>query len=198
MLEIVEVQFGHRYMKVQFYKVLIQSILLYNCGTWGLTNTQIDRLEGCNRSLLRRLLGVFHPNKISCAKLYEKTKTELIYGRVLNQKWKLCRKVLEMDERTPAMHWFRGYFKCDRPKHLGKSNVTLVVSLMQDLKLVDVKLQNEKDFDRLQAIAKNNSGMEWEDLVERIFNAKKKELAERDIKKRARAQAKEIEELRFN
>jgi hypothetical protein len=185
-------------MKVQFYKTMIQSILLYNCGTWGLTNSQIDRLEGCNRRLLRRLLGIYYPNKISCAKLYEVTKTGPLFGRVLNRKWKLCRKVLEMDERTPAMYWFRKYFKYNVSKHLGKSNVTLVVSLMQDLKLADFELRKEDDFNRLQEKAKNNRGMEWEDLVEKIYNAKMKELADRDIKKRAKAQAKEIEELRFN
>ena len=81
---------------------------------------------------------------------------------------------------------------------MGRSNATLIVSLMQDLDLGGFKLQKEKDFDRLQEIAKNNSTMEWEGLVEKISNAKMKELADREVKKRAKAQAKEMEELMFN
>ena len=185
-------------VKVQFYKSFILSILLYNCGTWGLTNTQIDRLEGCNRAMLRRLIGCFYPNKISCEKLYEVTKTTLLYGQVMNRKWKLFRKVLEMDEAAPAMFWLREYFKCKLPRHRGKSNVTLAISLMKDLKLVGFTLCDENDLNRLQEIAKNNSTMEWEDLVERIVCAKTKELADRETKKRARAQATEMEELIFN
>ena len=34
-------------------------ILLYNCGTWLLTKTGVEKLDAFYRRLLRRVIGVF-------------------------------------------------------------------------------------------------------------------------------------------
>ena len=62
--------------KVKLYNALIKPILLYNCSTWALTKTQLKGLESFNRRLLRRVLGVFYPDYISCQEVYIRSNTE--------------------------------------------------------------------------------------------------------------------------
>ena len=44
--------------KLKLYKSLIKSILLYNCGTWGLTKHQEDQLNSFQRRQLCKILGI--------------------------------------------------------------------------------------------------------------------------------------------
>ncbi|RHY31560.1 hypothetical protein DYB32_003387 [Aphanomyces invadans] len=54
--------------RARLYKVYVLPVLLYNCGTWALTPTQLDGLEAFHRRQLRLLLGIFYPHRILAAR----------------------------------------------------------------------------------------------------------------------------------
>ena len=57
--------------RIKLYKSLVKSILLYNCGTWGLTKHQEDMLDAHHRKQLRRVLNIRYPTKIRNKRLCE-------------------------------------------------------------------------------------------------------------------------------
>ena len=154
--------------KVKFYNCLIKPILLYNCSTWGLTQGQIDGIESFNRRLLRRTIGIYFPMKIKAEKLYRKTNTTPLYGSIMQQKWNLIRKVLNMDSKVPALYWMQEYFSCKLPKYKGRSNNTLAISIKKDLERISIQLNSKKDFKKLQDIAKDFKNNTWDEMVENM------------------------------
>ena len=65
--------------KVRLHNAFIKPVLLYNCATWAPTRTQMKGIESFNRRLLRRFLGVYFPNHISCAEVYNQSGTVLYH-----------------------------------------------------------------------------------------------------------------------
>ena len=59
--------------KIKIYRALVKSVLLYNCGTWGVSTNVQQRLDAYHRRYLRRILGMKYPTRISNEKLYEVT-----------------------------------------------------------------------------------------------------------------------------
>ena len=59
--------------RVKLYNMLVKSILLYNCGTWGMTIQDEQQLDSFHRKQLRRILNIRWPHKIRNKKLYKKT-----------------------------------------------------------------------------------------------------------------------------
>ena len=50
--------------KIKIYRALVKSILLYNCGTWGVSLNVQQRLDAYHRRQLRRILGIRYPTHI--------------------------------------------------------------------------------------------------------------------------------------
>ena len=49
--------------RIQLYEALVIPILLYNCGTWGLTKQNLESLNIMHRKHLRNIIGVHWPEK---------------------------------------------------------------------------------------------------------------------------------------
>ena len=45
-------------IRIQSYQAIVESVLLYNCGTWALTVSLAERLDRAQRKMLRRILGL--------------------------------------------------------------------------------------------------------------------------------------------
>ena len=59
-------------IKIKLYKALVKSILTYNCGTWALAQTELNKLDAFHRKQLRKVLNIYYPTKISNKTLYKK------------------------------------------------------------------------------------------------------------------------------
>ena len=59
-------------IKIKLYQALVKSILTYNCGTWALALTELNKLDAFHRKQLRKVLNIYYPTKISNKKLYKK------------------------------------------------------------------------------------------------------------------------------
>ena len=49
--------------KIQLYKSLVKSILLYNCSTWALTLTEEEKINAFHRKQLKKVLNIKFPVK---------------------------------------------------------------------------------------------------------------------------------------
>ena len=59
--------------KIKIYRALVKSVLLYNCGTWGVSANVQQKLDAYHRRHLRRILGMKYPTRILNEKLYKVT-----------------------------------------------------------------------------------------------------------------------------
>ena len=50
-------------IKIKLYKSLVKSILTYNCGTWALAQTELNKLDAFHRKQLRKVLNIYTPQK---------------------------------------------------------------------------------------------------------------------------------------
>ena len=57
-------------IKIKLYKALVKSILTYNCGTWALAQTELNKLDAFHRKQLRKVLNIYYPTKNSNKTLY--------------------------------------------------------------------------------------------------------------------------------
>jgi hypothetical protein len=156
-------------LKIRLFKVLIESVLLYNCGTWALNNSQLDSLDAFYRGMTRRVVGIFYPNKISCNALYKRTGIDKLGPKVAKARILLFGKILRGDANSPGLFWLREFFRSDDlGRRRGRTALSLVQVLKNDLKLSDVELETMDDLDRLITIARHN-GDRWSSIVERII-----------------------------
>ena len=46
-----------RETKIKLYRTLVKSVLSYNCGTWALTKTEVEKLNAFHRQQLRKIIS---------------------------------------------------------------------------------------------------------------------------------------------
>ena len=54
-----------QHIRVQLYRAIVESVLLYNCGTWALPVALADRLDRAQRKMLRRVVGLKWSDKVT-------------------------------------------------------------------------------------------------------------------------------------
>ena len=74
--------------KLKIFNSNVESTLLYGSETWKTTSNILNKLQTFSNRCLRRLLGVYWPNTISNANLWEPTKQEPIETQIRRRKWK--------------------------------------------------------------------------------------------------------------
>ena len=92
------------------YRVIVESVLLYNCATWALTQKLSDRLDIAQCRMLRSILGIKWYDKISNDKLYKRCKVIPASLQVINARWRMFGHTLRMHECTPARQAMTYYF----------------------------------------------------------------------------------------
>ena len=73
--------------KLQIFNSNVKSTLLYSSETWKITNNILNKLQTFFNRCLRRLLGIFWPNTISNAKLWDLTNQDTIEIQIRRRKW---------------------------------------------------------------------------------------------------------------
>ena len=51
--------------RIRLYETLVKSVLLYNCGTWGVSKDDQRKLNSSHRRQLRKVIGIQWTHKIS-------------------------------------------------------------------------------------------------------------------------------------
>ena len=84
--------------KMLLYKTLVKPVLLYNCGTWGVTAATEKKMDAFHRKQLKRVLNIKYPTIISNEKLYEISKEKPISQTMRAARWKLLGHILRRDQ----------------------------------------------------------------------------------------------------
>ena len=121
--------------RIQLYETPVKSVLLCNCGTWGVSKDDQRKLNSFHRRQLRKVIGTQWPHKISNNKLYKITGTKPLPITITERRWKLLGHILRLPANCPARKAMRYYFE-ERANKIFRvrRRTTIVSTLNEDIK----------------------------------------------------------------
>ena len=78
--------------RIKLYEMLVKSVLLHNCRTWGVAKDEMRKLNSFHKRQLRKVIGIQRPHKISNNKLYKITRTKPLSITITKRRWKLLQE----------------------------------------------------------------------------------------------------------
>lgn len=98
----------NRKTKLRLFDCSVKSVLLYGSTTWGLTQTNIHKLQTFVNRCLRRILRIFWPNTISNNELLNATNNIKVEDEIKKRKWTWIGHILRRsddDITKAALQW---------------------------------------------------------------------------------------------
>jgi len=119
--------------RMRAYNAFVLPVILYNCGTWGVTDAVIEKLEVYHRRQLREVLGI-RKRELSNEELYKRCGTNRLKGDIAYARWSLFGHVLRLDRETPAQKAMDYYVELGEGEKepLGKQETMLPVLLFSE------------------------------------------------------------------
>lgn len=157
--------------KINLYKSLVKSILLYNCGTWALTITEEEKLNAHHRKQLKKILNIRYPTKITNKSLYKICQEKPLSLQILSARWGLFGHILRRDKDIPANKAARAYFIPHGKKLRGRPKTTLPTVLNRDLALIQhpIRLHSANDLAEITELAQDRR--HWRGITSQIEKA---------------------------
>ena len=173
----------HRTVKIkkrlQLYSALVKSVLMYNCGTWGMSMKDEREMNSFHRRQLRKVLKVKYPTTMRNKAVYEQTKTKPISVDITQARWKLFGHILRMKKDTPGRLAMKYYFQKPEgvKKYRGRKRTTIITTINNDIKRTakinsnfDIKpINSELDLRNVRVKAMNRK--HWQKRVKMITDA---------------------------
>ena len=156
------------HIRIQSYRAFVESVLMYNCGTWALTTSLAEKLDCFQRKLLRRVLGLKWSDKVTNESLYKKHNLVPPSIQVINARWRLFGHILRLNEQTSARQAMVSYFdeKKVYKRRSGKF-CTIATILSDEYKAVlGTSIKTKKEYDKVVEVAKDR--LKWKEIVESI------------------------------
>ena len=121
--------------RIKAYNALVLPVLLYNCGTWGVTGGVIEKLEVFHRRQLREVLGI-KTRDLHNVDLYERCGVSPLKHHIAWARWSLFGHTLRMARDTPAQVAMDFYCQSSTSdvKSDGRASTTLPVQLFNEYK----------------------------------------------------------------
>jgi hypothetical protein len=121
--------------RIRAYNALVLPVLLYNCGTWGVTGGVIEKLEVFHRRQLREVLGI-KTRDLHNVDLYERCGVSPVKHHIAWARWSLFGHTLRMARDTPAQVAMDFYCQSSKSdiKSDGRASTTLPVQLFNEYK----------------------------------------------------------------
>ena len=132
-------------------------ILLYNCGTWSLTKSDESVLNSFHHRLLRRVIGIFCPDKIKSEELYKRTGALELSQTIAYRRHTLLGHILRLNTEAPAQKAMDNYYMSTSKPLPGRPKTTLPAVLKKDLEARNLSLNSHEGILKLRKIAKNKS-----------------------------------------
>ena len=126
-------------VKMRLFHSHIQSIFLYNSELWTLTKKLESTVDVFQRNILRKILDIRWPKKISNNTIYETTKAETWSKTIKRRRLQWYGHLLRLPENTPAKEALKEArsFAC-KPK--GGQKLTWLKIIDRDLKDIQIKV----------------------------------------------------------
>ena len=154
--------------QIKLYKALVKSILTYNCGTWALAQTELNKLDAFHRKQLRKVLNIYYPTKISNKTLYKKCNEKSLATHILESRWRLFGHILRRNEEIPANKAMELYLHRTEKRFRGRPTTTLPVIINKDLSQIqdNLSLKSTDDLKYLRSLAQDRD--QWKTLTKQI------------------------------
>ena len=94
--------------KIKIYQSCVLSTLLYGSECWRMTDSDLSKLSSFHTKSLRRILGIFWPNKIANLNLLQKCNIDHMPDIILKRRWRWIGHLLRREEGCVskiALHW---------------------------------------------------------------------------------------------
>ena len=155
-------------IKIKLYKALVKSILTYNCGTWALAQTELNKLDAFHRKQLRKVLNIYYPTKISNKTLYKNCNEKPLSTHILESRWRLFGHILRRNEEIPANKAMQLYFHRTEKRFRGRPTTTLPVIINKDLSQIqdNLSLKSTDDLKYLRSLTQDRD--QWKSLTKQI------------------------------
>ena len=188
-------------IKMRLYNSCVRSRLLYNAGVSAYTKVQLDKIDAAHRRHLRRLLGIYYPERISNLELYKQTESKPISVGITELRWTMLGHTLRLPEETPGNKAIKQYYRrkveqTDLPRkstNRGRVLTTIPRLLQLDLRKLSKrtsmnhfainKLSNGTHLAKLKLKAENRDN--WKKGVNLLVEKEQQLWHERDNKKKA-------------
>jgi len=145
--------------KLRAFNTYVVSIFLYNSELWTLTKKLEEKIDCFQRSLLRRLLDIKWPKKITNVELYEQTQEKPWSIKIKKRRLLWFGHLLRLPEDTPARQALAEYQRpVKRPR--GKPKTTWISAIQKELKEIQTDLTIEKATELAQ------DRQIWRDIVD--------------------------------
>ena len=114
-------------LKIRTFNTMVKPVLLYGAETWRNTAVNTKRIQSFINNCLRRILGIYWPDKISNLKLWERTGQKPVEQEILQRRWRwighTIRKSASNTTRQ-ALNWNpQGKRKRGRPRNTWRRDV---------------------------------------------------------------------------
>ena len=118
-------------LRLRLYSAFVLPVLTYNMGTWGLTKTELNRLDAHHRHHMRQIIGIRWPHRISNDALYRRTQSSPISAAIRAARWSLFGHVLRLPLDAPVQLAIDAYLEdTGTPKFRGRPRCTLLTTSM--------------------------------------------------------------------
>jgi exonuclease III len=127
--------------KMKLYNSCVKSRLLYNAGVSTYTRVELDKIDAAHRRHLRRLLGIFYPERIGNEDLYMTTESVPISVTITELRWTMLGHTLRRPVDTPGNKVIKQYYqrkiiatdKAKKTTNRGRVLTTLPRLLQRDI-----------------------------------------------------------------
>ena len=133
------------------------------------------KIDAFHRKQLKRVVGIYYPNRISNKELYKKTNSIPLSVEIAGAKWRMLGHILRRPD-TPAFQAMKHYYATsNKKKFLSRPLTTLPQTLKKDVKFIPkMKLENSKDFETIILLAQQKCS--WRRIVKRFTQEKLSQL----------------------
>ena len=176
-------------IRIMSYTTIVESVLLYNCSTWALSESCAKRLDTAQRRMLRRVIGISMIDKMSNTELYARCIITPASLQVLHARWRMFGHALRLSESTPARKAMLYYFTQEANVVGRKGNfITIATSLSKEYECITKNnISNRIEYERV--LVHDNDHDLVNDIVQFYSNKYDNEVERRRL---ARHQAQEL------
>ena len=152
-------------LRIRLYSSFILPILLYNCGTLSLTETEEKKLDSFHRQQLRAVIGVKYPHIIRNEALYKRTGSKPLSRIIQSARWRMLGHMLRLDTSSPVQQAMSAYFQAGSSGFRCRPRTTLPRTINNNLKnsRSTNSLTSHEDLVALRQLAQDRR--KWKELM---------------------------------
>ena len=145
--------------------------MLNDSSAWAVNKNTEAKIDAFHRKQLKRVIGIYYPNRISNKELYKKTNSIPLSVEIAGARWRMLGHILRRPD-TPAFQAMKQYYATSNKKKFpGRPLNTIPQTLKEDVKLIPkMKLENSKDFKTIFLLAQQK--FFWRRIVRRVTQKK--------------------------